>query len=111
MPHSGLLTDPKTKNKLKVDLNQLRVTIMYAIEFTPNARRQLKKAPKDMAVRILAALKQLAEAPYQNTNVKKLVGSDFYRLRVANWRVIYDIYDDKLVITVLEMGHRKEVYR
>ena len=58
-----------------------------------------------------AALKQLAEAPYQNTNVKKLVGSDFYRLRVADWRVIYDIYDDKLVITVLEMGHRKEVYR
>lgn len=84
---------------------------MYAIEFTPNARRQLKKAPKDMAVRILTALKQLAEAPYQNTNVKKLVGSDFYRLRVADWRVIYDIYDDKLVITVLEMGHRKEVYR
>ena len=84
---------------------------MYTIEFTPNARRHLKKAPKDMAIRILAALKQLAEAPYQNTNVKKLVGSDFYRLRVADWRVIYDIYDDKLVITVLEMGHRKEVYR
>ena len=38
---------------------------MYTIEFTPNARRQLKKAPKEMAVRILAALKQLAEAPYQ----------------------------------------------
>ena len=64
-----------------------------------------------MAVSILAALKQLAEAPYQTTNVKKLTGSDFYRFRIANWRVIYDIHDDKLVIFVLEMGHRTEVYR
>lgn len=84
---------------------------MYTVDFTPNARRQLKKAPKDMAPRLLAALEELAEAPCRNPRVKKLTDSDIYRLRVSDWRILYSIHDSNLVILVLEMGHRREVYR
>ncbi len=54
----------------------------------------------------------IAKDPYaKHTNAKKLQGRDGYRLRVGDWRVIYEIQNDQLVILVLKVASRGEVYR
>jgi mRNA interferase RelE/StbE len=61
-------------------------------------------------VRIARSLAGLAKAPRDSANVKALIGGN-YRLRVGDWRVIYILQDDLLVVLVLRVGHRREVYR
>lgn len=53
----------------------------------------------------------MAADPYTAPNVKAMKGSKSYRLRVADYRVIYSLIDDRLVIEVIRIGHRSEVYR
>lgn len=84
---------------------------MYSIRYTSSAVKVLKKAPVETARRIRGALEQLAVNPFESPSVKKLTGRDGYRLRVGNWRVLYVLENDVLVILVLEIGDRKEVYR
>ena len=84
---------------------------MYSIEFTKEAARFIERQDYKTANRILAKIDELAKDPYApNNNVKKLTGRDGYRLRVGNIRVIYDIRDTMLVITVLEVGFRGSLY-
>ena len=64
-----------------------------------------------MAARIRARLDELAENPFAVPNVKKLTGHPGYQLRVGDWRVLYLVERDVLVIYVIEVGHRKEIYR
>ncbi len=83
----------------------------YEIFITPYARRQFKKLSVKVGRDIRHALDILAENPFANSNdVKKLKGRDGYRLRVGNYRIIYELENDKLIIHVLEVGHRKDVY-
>ncbi len=63
-----------------------------------------------MRGRIQRALLQLATNPRQSPNVKAMTDGN-YRLRVGDWRVVYAIRDDMLVVLVLRVGHRREVYR
>lgn len=80
------------------------------MQFTPAARRQLKKINKGVQVQIVQALESLAVAP-RPPGVKKLKGSDgFYRIRVADYRIIYQINDGELVILVVMIGNRRDVY-
>ncbi|MFG2377586.1 type II toxin-antitoxin system RelE/ParE family toxin [Streptomyces sp. NPDC048504] len=85
----------------------------YAFEFTAAARRQLKVIDQTTALRILHALSRLGDDPYrEDADVKKLSGhDDLYRLRVGVYRIAYTIDDGKLVILVVEVGHRREIYR
>ncbi|MFJ5030712.1 type II toxin-antitoxin system RelE/ParE family toxin [Streptomyces sp. NPDC088560] len=85
----------------------------YAFEFTAAARRQLKAIDQTTALRILHALSRLGDDPYrEDADVKKLSGrDDLYRLRVGTYRIAYMIDDGKLVILVVEVGHRREIYR
>ena len=82
---------------------------MYRIEFSSNARRQFLKLEKEVQKQISNALNRLIYRPEQF--VKKLVGYEAYRLRVGKYKVILDIKKDGLVIWVIEIGHRKNVYR
>ena len=83
----------------------------YQIEFTKGALKQLKKLPTDIKERIDSKILELADEPRPN-GVKKLEGSDsLYRIRVNDYRVIYQIQDDVLLVTVAKVGHRREVYR
>lgn len=75
------------------------------------ALKALAGIPKRDRERIYARLDQLAVSPYSMTGVKKLQGDDHYRLRVGDYRVLYLIEDANLVIVVVEIGHRREVYR
>ncbi|MCM2357171.1 MAG: type II toxin-antitoxin system RelE/ParE family toxin [Geobacteraceae bacterium] len=68
--------------------------------------------PRPTAILIRDKLRQLAVDPYAtNNNVTKLQGREGYRLRVGDWRVIYEIRDECLTILVLDIGPRGGIYR
>ena len=84
---------------------------MYRIEFTAAAARQVRKLPPEHRTRIQVAVRALATDPHPQA-ATKLVGEDTaWRIRVGDYRVIYDVFDDVLVVTVVAVGHRREVYR
>ncbi len=84
---------------------------MYTLRFSTTAIKALRKAPADVAKRIRAKLGDLARDPMAAPNVKKLTNHPGYRLRVGDWRVIYLVQHEELVIQVVDLGQRKEVYR
>lgn len=68
--------------------------------------------PRNTARLIREKIQLLAEAPYSpNPNIKKLQGRAGYRLRVGDWRVIYEIEDEQVVILVLDIGPRGGIYQ
>jgi mRNA interferase RelE/StbE len=87
--------------------------VKYAFRWRERAVRQLRAIPKPAALTILRALTPLGDDPRRpDANVKKLAGyEDRYRLRVGDYRVIYDVTDKQLVILVVGVGHRREIYR
>ena len=83
----------------------------YSIEISPTAHRQLKKLDPVARRRIQAAIELLADEP-RPPAAKPLVNSDgAWRVRVGDYRVVYDIEDERLVVLVLAAGHRREIYR
>ncbi len=82
---------------------------MYSIEFSQTAERQLYKLEKRVQVRIISILERIRVRPYPH--VKKLIGNPYFRLRVGEYRVILDIKGDRLIIFVIEVGHRKNIYK
>ena len=81
---------------------------MYSIIFNPFAEKQLKKLDNNLQIRILDVLNRIRIRPHHF--IKRLVGSPYFRLRVGDYRIILDIQNDKLVIVVVELGHRKNIY-
>jgi mRNA interferase RelE/StbE len=84
---------------------------LFQVQYEPRAEKELAKLDKPVARRLLDAIDRLAENPSPN-NSKVLKGfTRVWRLRVGDYRVIYEIRDSELIILVLEIGHRREVYR
>ena len=68
--------------------------------------------PRDTAQRIREKIELLAVDPYApNTNARKLTGRSGYRLRVGDWRIIYEIRKEELIVLVLKIAPRGEVYK
>lgn len=84
--------------------------MMYSIVIEKSAQKALAKIVQPMQNRIIDAIRLLAENP-RPPGVKKLIGRDAWRIRIGDYRVIYEIQDEKLVVWVIMIGHRKEVYR
>lgn len=84
--------------------------MLYAIEFTTRARKELDAQEHVIRGRILKALARLASAPYQSPNVKALEGGG-YRLQVGDFRVLYIVENARLVVVVVGVRDRKEAYR
>jgi len=85
---------------------------VYRIIFTKQAYKSLRRIPKNVVDRIRKNLDQIAKDPYAtHSNVTKLRNRPGFRLRVGDWRAIYDIRDNELVIVVLKVGTRGEIYR
>ncbi|HEV2054512.1 MAG TPA: type II toxin-antitoxin system RelE/ParE family toxin [Methylomirabilota bacterium] len=83
----------------------------YTVEFLPSAQRELAALPKDVHRRIANRIDALREDP-RPPGVKQLQGVErLYRHRVGDYRVIYSIEGRRLVIIVVKVGHRREVYR
>ncbi|MDJ1138273.1 type II toxin-antitoxin system RelE family toxin [Streptomyces iconiensis] len=85
----------------------------YTFRFTTAAQRQLRDISQLDAMRILTALTALGDDPYcEGVDVRKLTGvPGLYRLRVGNYRVAYQVKDGELVILVVKVGNRRDVYR
>lgn len=85
---------------------------MYRIMFTKQADKSLRKMPRNIARRIRKKLSTIADAPYKpHNNVTYLQNRPGYRLRVGDWRVIYEIRNEQLIILVLRVRPRGEAYR
>jgi mRNA interferase RelE/StbE len=84
--------------------------VTYRVEFAPLARRQMKKLPREIQMRIIARVEELASNP-RPAGVKKLVSEDnLYRVRVGEYRAVYQIRDRELVVLIVKVGHRREVH-
>ena len=85
--------------------------VSYKIEWKNSAKKELKSIDRRMIPDIVSAVERLADNPTPGDS-KKLRGSErTYRIRVQEYRVIYSINRDCVLIEVLRIGHRKEVYR
>lgn len=82
----------------------------YAILVERYAQKQLLKLDKKVIPTIKTVIAGLAEDPRPQGFIK-LKGEDAYRIRVGNYRIIYEIDDDKIIVTVITVGHRKDVYK
>lgn len=83
----------------------------YVVIYKPSADRALRKLPDKVQRRIAAATDALAGDP-RPPNAKKLEGADdLWRIRVGEYRVVYTIQDEALIVLVVRVAHRKDVYR
>jgi mRNA interferase RelE/StbE len=83
----------------------------FTLSITRTAQKSLASIARRDRERIYQRLDQLALDPYATANVKKLQGEENFRLRIGDYRILYLIEDAKLVIVVVDVGHRREVYR
>ena len=83
----------------------------YRIEIKRSAAKALKKIPKANRKRIVEKIDSLAESP-PNPDTTKMKGDNpFHKVRVGDYRIVYEIQEDVLVILVIKIGHRKDIYR
>jgi mRNA interferase RelE/StbE len=82
----------------------------YRIVITRSAAKELEDIPRKDRAKIVAKIQTLASDP-RPSGSEKLAGDDKYRLRQGNYRVLYHIDDDAIVVTVVRIAHRREVYR
>jgi mRNA interferase RelE/StbE len=83
----------------------------YEVRIAPAAQRQYRKLPVEIRKRVGKALGALAEEPRPAGVVKLRGSSNRRRIRVSDYRVIYQIEDEVVLVTVLAIAHRREVYR
>jgi mRNA interferase RelE/StbE len=85
---------------------------MYSIEYSKSARKALKSMPSNTAKLIMEKIEALAADPLSpNNNVRKLTGHPGYRLRVGNWRVVYMVHEQALLIAVVRIAPRGDAYQ
>ncbi|MFD2933085.1 type II toxin-antitoxin system RelE family toxin [Spirosoma flavum] len=81
----------------------------YTVVLTKTAQKQLDKLPNKLADTLLDAIEKLADDP-RPEGCKKLKGRSGYRVRKGDYRIIYDIQDDVLIVEVVAVGHRRQIY-
>jgi mRNA interferase RelE/StbE len=84
--------------------------VIYSVSVSPTAARQLRKLDPDIRRRIQAAIELLAENPRPPAATRLVGGAGEWRVRTGDYRVIYEIHDGELLVLVLRMAHRREVY-
>ncbi|MGA1988684.1 MAG: type II toxin-antitoxin system RelE/ParE family toxin [Candidatus Sulfotelmatobacter sp.] len=84
---------------------------MYKVLTTKAFAKSLARIPVNWQKRIVGKIKEIAADPYAgHNNVTRLQGRDGYRLRIGDWRVIYELHDDRLEVWALEVGARGGIY-
>jgi mRNA interferase RelE/StbE len=84
--------------------------VAYRVSLAPSAARELRKFDPDVRRRIQAALDLLATEPRPPAATRLVGGSGEWRVRTGNYHIVYEINDDQLLVLVLHMAHRREVY-
>ncbi|GIK58825.1 MAG: type II toxin-antitoxin system RelE/ParE family toxin [Chloroflexi bacterium] len=83
----------------------------YQIEWKHSAQKELRKLPAEMIQKIMEAVDALSENSFP-PGCRKLAGSDqTWRIRIGNYRVIYNVFSATLVIEIVRVAHRKDAYR
>jgi len=83
----------------------------YSVEFRPAVLKRLKRLPQKDLRRIKKRIDDLAEKLPDLTTTKMKGNNSFHKIRSGDYRIIYEIHDDRLVILVVKIGHRKDVYK
>jgi mRNA interferase RelE/StbE len=84
--------------------------VAYELIIYPAARRELRKLPKSIQLRIVPVALALAEDP-RPSGCEKLTGSDAWRVRVGEYRIVYGIDDNARIVSITRIAKRDEVYR
>ena len=84
---------------------------MYKITFSKKADKSLRRMPRNVALNIAKKIKKLANDPEGMRNVKKLTNHPGYRLRVGDWRIVYTVNGNELIIHVINIKTRGEAYK
>ncbi len=83
----------------------------YIVEFTSHAARSFRKLSRDVQARLSPSIESLKDDP-RPPGSEKLKGSeDAYRIRVGDYRILYEVRDKELLVYIIEAGHRREVYK
>ena len=83
----------------------------YTVQLAPAAKRQLRKLDRSIQERVVRRLEKLEKDP-RPPGVEKMEGDEStYRIRMGEYRIVYEIRDKVLVVLVLKVGHRREIYR
>jgi len=82
----------------------------YEIEISRTAENQLKKLAENDQLRVVRAVMGLTEEPHPRGSRKLSGYDDVFRIRVGRFRVLYSVFESRLIILVLKLGHRKDVY-
>ena len=83
----------------------------YRIEFRPSALREMRRIPRPFRLRLMTAVAALASAPRPPGSIRLQGPEGFHRVRVGDYRIVYLIQDRVLLICVVRIAHRKDVYR
>lgn len=83
----------------------------YTIQFKPLALRQLEKLPRDIQKKLAARIEALRDNPFPPGCKKMAAIPDTWRIRVGDYRVVYQVHQKELLVLVLTVGHRKDAYR
>ena len=84
---------------------------MYQVELKPSAEKSLVSLPAVVQRRILLALRGLEPDPRPHGSIKLAGKDDLWRIRVGDYRIVYPIHDDVLLVLVVRIGHRRDIYR
>jgi mRNA interferase RelE/StbE len=85
--------------------------VPYTVQLAPAAKRQLRKLDRSIQERVIRRLDKLKKDP-RPPGVEKMEGDEStYRIRMGEYRIVYEIQNKVLVVLVLKVGHRREVYR
>jgi len=83
---------------------------MYNIKFEKRVKKDLKGVPREKLQKIIVEIENLTNNPYPPSSTK-LKGRDAWRIRIGDYRVIYTVNNNELLILVVKIGHRKDVYK
>lgn len=85
--------------------------VSYSIEWKSSAKKELRQLPKKAINNIITAVEKLPNNPHP-TGSRKIIGTEHtYRQRMGDYRVVYSIENNRLVIEIVRVGHRKDVYK
>ena len=82
----------------------------YRLQIKPSAAKEIEALPKQDRRRIVARIQELSTNP-RPPSCQKLSGHELYRVRQGNYRILYTVHDGDLLVVVIKVGHRREVYR
>ena len=83
----------------------------YIVKFRPAVEKNLRDLPKKELIRIKRKIESLSENLPDRSTTKMKGNNNFHKVRVGDYRIIFKIHDDTLVILVVKVGHRKDIYK